>query len=213
MLSRKIALFGGTFDPVHIGHTIVAAKAVEQIDVEEIVFIPAKCSVLKDSLPQASDTDRLAMMALAIADNKKFRVSDCELKKSEPSYSLETVRQFQADYGSETSLYWLVGVDAVDDLPLWYRVVELIDECNLCVMYRAGFSCPDFAKYTAIWGPSRVEKLQQNVIKTPLIDISSTNIRDRLIAGGDVTDMLHPKVADYIRKQGLYQSEKPRAEN
>jgi len=206
MAKRKIVLFGGTFDPIHLGHTAVAAAAVEHIGAEKIVFIPAKRSVLKDFLPEASDDDRFAMIALAIAGNKKFQLSDYELKKPEPSYTLETVRQFQTDYGSDTSIYWLVGSDSIDDLQRWYGIVELIDECNLSVMYRAGYAPPDFAKFKAIWGTQRIEKLQQNIIKTPLIDISGTEIRNRLATGRDVTDMLHTSVADYIRKHGLYQS-------
>ena len=207
MAERKIALFGGTFDPIHPGHTTVAAAAAEHIGAEVIVFIPAKCSPLKESFPEASDDDRLQMIALAIAGNKKFQLSDYELRKSKPSYTLETARQFQAGYGSDTSIYWLIGADNIDDLPRWYRVVELIDQCNLSVMYRAGCETPDFAKFTGIWGPQRVEKLQENIIETPLIDISSTEIRNRLAAGRDVTDMLFPLVADYIRKHNLYQSE------
>jgi nicotinate-nucleotide adenylyltransferase len=146
------------------------------------------------------------MMALAIANQKDFELSDCELKKPAPSYTLETVRQFQADCGSDTSLYWLVGADSIDDLAHWYKIVKLIDECHLSAMYRAGCEPPDFAKFEPIWGRQRVEKLQRDVIRTPLIDISSTEIRNRLAAGRDVTDMLHPAVADYIRKRGLYQS-------
>jgi nicotinate-nucleotide adenylyltransferase len=207
MAKRKIALFGGTFDPIHLGHTAVVTVAAEYIGAEKIIFIPTKRSPLKDSFPKASDDDRIAMIAIAIAENKKFQLNDCELKKHEPSYTLETVRQFQADYGSDTLIYWLVGADSIDELPRWYGIIELIDECNLCVMFRAGCKPPDFAKFTAIWGPQRVEKLQRNVIQTPLIDVSSTEIRSRLAAGLDVADMLHPSVIDYIRKSRLYQSE------
>ena len=206
MVKRKIILFGGTFDPIHLGHTAVAAAAADRIGAEKIVFVPAKCSPLKDSFPEAGDDDRLKMIALAIAGNKKFELSNYELIKPEPSYTLETVRQFQAEYGSETLIYWLMGADGIDELPRWYGIVELIDACNLCVMFRAGCSPPDFARFTAIWGPERVEKLQRNVIRTPLIDISSTEIRNGLAAGRDVTKMLSPLVADYIRKHGLYQS-------
>jgi nicotinate-nucleotide adenylyltransferase len=206
MTGRRIALFGGTFDPIHLGHTTVAATAAEHIGAEVIVFVPAKCSPLKDRLPEASDNDRLQMIALAIAGNKNFQLSDHELQKSEPSYTLETARQFQADYGSDTLVYWLIGADNVDDLPRWYRIAELIDECNLSVMYRGGCPPPDFGKFADIWGIQRVEKLQRNVVETPLIDISSTEIRNRLAAGRDVTKMLSPLVADYIREHNLYQS-------
>jgi nicotinate-nucleotide adenylyltransferase len=210
MVKKKIALFGGTFDPIHLGHTAVAAAAAEHIGAEKIVFIPAKRSPLKDSFPEAGDGDRLAMIALAIADNEKFQLNDYELRKPEPSYTLETVRRFQADYGGKALIYWLIGADGIDELSRWYGIVELIDECNLCVMFRAGCKPPDFAKFKDVWGAARVEKLQRNVIRTPLIDISSTEIRNRLAAGRDVTDMLAPQVADYIRKHGLYRS---KAEN
>jgi nicotinate-nucleotide adenylyltransferase len=206
MAEKRIAFFGGTFDPVHLGHTAVAAAAVEHIGAEKIVFIPTKRSPLKNFFPEVSDDDRLAMIALAIADNKKFQLNDYELRKPSPSYTLETVRHFQSEYGSQALIYWLIGADSIFELSRWYGIVELIDECNLCVMFRAGFEPPDFARFEDIWGAARVEKLRRNVIQTPLIDISSTEIRRRLAAGRDVAGMLAPQVADYIRKHGLYQS-------
>jgi nicotinate-nucleotide adenylyltransferase len=206
MKNRKIALFGGTFDPIHLGHTTVAADAAEHIGAEKIIFVPAKRSPLKGFFPRAGDIDRLKMIALAIAGNNNFQVSDYELQKPEPSYTLETVRQFQADYGHETSIYWLIGADSIEELQLWYGITDLIDECNLSTMFRAGCEPPNFAKFDDIWGSGRIEKLQKNVIKTSLVDISSTEIRNRLAVGDDVTDMLHPSVADYIRKHNLYQS-------
>ena len=202
MVKRKIALFGGTFDPVHLGHTTVAADAAGHIGAEKIVFIPAKRSPLKGFFPKAGDSDRLKMIALAIADNENFEVSDCELRRSDPSYTLETVRRFQVDYGDETSIYWLIGADSIGELQLWFGITELIDECGIAAMYRAGCEPPDFTKFGDIWGSDRVDKLQRNIIKTSLVDISSTEIRSRLSAGGDVSDMLHPAVADYIYRHG-----------
>jgi nicotinate-nucleotide adenylyltransferase len=206
MLGQKIALFGGTFDPVHLGHTAVAASAAEKIGAEKVVFVPAKRSPLKGFVPAGSDEHRLAMIALAIAGNEKFEVSDFELSKPAPSYTLETVRKFQGDYGSDCSIYWLVGADGVDDLQHWYAIEELIDTCNLCTMCRAGCEAPDYGKFEGIWGRRRVEKLQKNIIQTPLVDASSTEIRRRLAAGQDVSDMLHPAVAEYIRRNGLYRT-------
>ena len=206
MTKIKIALFGGTFDPVHLGHTTVAEDAVRRIGAEKIIFIPAKRSPLKGFLPKANDEHRLKMITLAIAEQKTFEVSDCELKKPAPSYTLETVKQFQNEFGDGTLIHWLVGADSIDDLTYWHEIVELIDSCILTTMYRAGCGPPDFAKYGPQWGPQRIEKLQQNIIQTPLVDISSTKIRDRLAAGRDITDMLNPSVAEYIRKHGLYQS-------
>jgi len=199
-------LFGGTFDPVHLGHTTVAADAAEHIGAEIIVFVPAKRSPLKGFSPRANDNHRLKMISLAIAGEKNFQVSDYELKRPAPSYTLATIRKFQADYGSETLIHWLIGADGIDDLTYWYKISELIDACNLTTMYRAGCEPPNFAKYEKIWGRERIEKLQRNIIQTSLVDISSTEIRNRIASGADTGKMLHPAVADYIRKNGLYQS-------
>jgi nicotinate-nucleotide adenylyltransferase len=204
MTKRKIALFGGTFDPIHLGHTTVAVDAMKQIGAEKTIFIPAKRSPLKGFLPKANDNHRYEMITLAIAGQKNFEASDCELKKPAPSYTLETVQQYQAEYDSDTSIHWLIGADSIDDLAYWYKITELIDACFLTTMYRAGCAKPDFSKFEPQWGAQRIEKLQQNIIQTPLVDISSTEIRDRLAAGQDVSDMLSPSVAEYIHKHGLY---------
>lgn len=206
MIRRKIALFGGTFDPVHLGHTTVAEDAVEHIGAEKIIFIPAKRSPLKGFLPKANDEHRLEMITLAIAEQERFEVSDYELKKASPSYTLETVRQFQGKYGNDTLIHWLIGADSVNDLEYWYQIIELIDVCAVTTMSRGGCAPPDFTKYESLWGHDRVEKLQQNIIQTTLIEISSTEVRNRLAAGMDVTDMLAPSVSEYIREHGLYES-------
>ena len=204
MSKRKAILFGGTFDPIHRAHTTIAAVAAERMAAEKVVFIPAKRSPLKECPPQASDEERLQMIALAIAGNNSFEVSDYELNKSEPSYTLETVRYFKATYGRDVLVYWLIGADSIGELTGWYRVEELLDECNLSVMHRGGFERPDLSRFVDIWGTDRVKKLQKNVIKTPLIDISSTEIRRRLVDGKDVKEMLAPRVYEYIQERGLY---------
>jgi nicotinate-nucleotide adenylyltransferase len=206
MTKRKIALFGGTFDPVHLGHTTVAEDAARGIGAEKIIFIPAKRSPLKGFLPKANDKHRLEMIALATAGKRFFEASDCELKKSAPSYTLETVKHFKFEYGDSALIHWLIGADSIDDLSYWHKIVELIDTCILTTMYRAGCAPPDFTKFEPQWGSQRIEKLQQNIIQTPLIDISSTEIRNRLASGRDVSGMLSPSVAEYIRKHGLYGS-------
>ena len=206
MAKRKIALFGGTFDPIHLGHTTVAADALERIGAEKIIFVPAKRSPLKGFLPRANDNHRLKMVSLAIAGEKYFQVSDYELKRPAPSYTLTTIQKFQADYGSETSIHWLIGADGVDDLTYWYKITEMIDACKLTTMYRAGCEPPDFSKFEEIWGCERIEKLQRNIIQTPLVDISSTEIRDIIANNGDFSKMLHSTVAEHIRNNGLYKS-------
>lgn len=205
MEKKRIALFGGTFDPIHVGHTTIASVAADHIGAENIVFIPAKCSPLKRFYPRVSDEHRLKMTGIATGNDKRFRLSEYEIKKSAPSYTLETVRWFRDQYSEGTLFYWLVGADTIEELGLWYKVTELIDECNLCAMYRAGCGEPDFSKYADIWGRERIEKLASNIIETPLVNISSTQIRRMLSSGEDVGDMLLPGVAEYIREHQLYQ--------
>jgi nicotinate-nucleotide adenylyltransferase len=204
MSERKIALFGGTFDPTHLGHTAVAAAAGEHIGAEKVMFVPARRSPLKAFFPEASDADRLTMIGLAISGNSGFEVSDYELKRPGPSYTLETIRYFRQQLGSGVLIYWLAGADTLEDLPHWYGVTELIDECNLAVMYRAGVAPPDFSKFVSLWGEDRVRKMQQNVVETPLVDISSTEVRKRLSAGREVGGMICPKVLQFIRERQLY---------
>jgi nicotinate-nucleotide adenylyltransferase len=204
MVQRAVVLFGGTFDPIHLGHTAVAAYAGKHIGAEKVILVPAKRSPLKISSLQAGDEDRLKMIALAIAGEKNFEVSDYELKKPAMSYTIETVKHFQSEYGGQTIIYWLMGADGIEELAHWYKIDELIDICNPAVMHRGGCEAPDFEGLEAVIGASRVEKLRRNVIKTPLIEVSSTEIRNRLAAGLGVGDMLHPAVEEYIRKKGLY---------
>jgi len=204
MSEKRIALFGGTFDPIHLGHTMVASAAGENIGADKVIFVPARRSPLKAFFPEASDEDRLAMIELATAENEMFQFSNYELKKAGPSYTLETVRYFRQQLGNDILIYWLIGTDTLDDLPNWYGITELIDECNLAVMHRAGFEPPEFSKYVSLWGEERVKKMQRNVVETPLVDISSTEVRRRLATGKKVAGMINPKVLHYILEHRLY---------
>lgn len=206
MKNRKILLFGGTFDPIHIAHTIVSEASADKIGAEKVIFIPAKKSPLKSALPQASDEDRLQMIKLGIADNSKFEVSDYELRKTGANFTIETVRYYKKTLVSGAEIYWLMGADNTAELANWYKAAELIDECNLAVMYRAGFDKPDFSGLKEKLGEKRVAKLKKNAVATPLIDISSTEIRRRIAAGEDVSTMLAPAVLDYIRNHNLYRA-------
>jgi len=206
MDAKKIILFGGTFDPIHLGHISVTSCAAEHINSEKVIFIPAKQSPLKSFSPAASDEDRIKMIHLVISEKEQFEVSDHELTKTGPSYTIETIRHFKTEYGADTEVYWLIGADSLEELPGWYKIDELIDECNLCVMYRGGYPKPDFGRFESLWDKARIEKLQQNIIQTPLININSTEIRTRLCRGEDISEMVDKAVAEYIYEHGLYQS-------
>ena len=203
-MGKRIILFGGTFDPIHSGHIKVAEYAMTHVCAQIIVYVPTRRSPHKDCLPTASGKQRIDMVKLAIQGKRGFEVSDCELKRDEPSYTIDTVRDFRAKYSEKAKLYWLVGADAVVELAKWYQIDQLVDECELSVMCRGGLDRPDFSSLTDRLGLERVEKLRKNVIPTPLIRISSTEIRQKLARGEDVSKMLDEKVFAYIKSKGLY---------
>ncbi|MBE0535307.1 MAG: nicotinate (nicotinamide) nucleotide adenylyltransferase [Phycisphaerae bacterium] len=202
-MRQRQLLFGGTFDPVHAGHIAVAEFAAAQLRADDVVFIPAKRSPHKHVDPVASGDQRLAMLRLATAGRKRFEVSDCELRREEPSYTLDTVLYFRRRFASEAELFWLIGADMVRDLAKWYRVRELLDACTLCVMHRGGYPPPKLDGLETL-GAERLARLRANVLETPSVDISSSEIRCKVASGEDVTGLLCPAVLDYIKKNGLY---------
>ena len=204
MMKRKVVLFGGSFDPIHNGHTVVARHAIGHIGADELVFIPAHRSPHKRLFPGASAIERLRMIELAVAGEKMMSVSDCEIKRDPPSYTIDTVRLFRSRYGDNAELYWLVGGDVLEDLPRWYRIGELLDECAICLMLRPGFDSPELDRFVDVFGSKQVAKLKRNIILNPLIDISSTEIRRKVAAGEDISHMVHPLAALYIKEHGLY---------
>ena len=201
---KKIALFGGTFDPFHEGHIQVVQYAANKIGAEKVILIPAKRSPHKKSMPIASTEDRIKMISLAIAGKSNFEISDCEIKRPDPSYTLETIEYFRSKYPPDTKLYWLIGADSLKDFVKWYKIGNLMDICRICVMYRAGFEEPSFDKFIPVFGRAHVERLVESVIETPLIDISSTDIRGKIDAGQNVEKLVHPDVHQSIIENNLY---------
>ncbi len=203
-MEEKLILFGGTFDPIHNGHIKVALCAYDKINASKIILIPARRSPHKQKQPAAADTDRLAMLQLATENNSKFQISNIELNRAEPSYTIDTVRQLRLKYGQDAEFYWLLGSDMLRDLPLWHKINELLDECCICLMNRGGYEKPDFDSLKGKLSPENIEKLRRNMIETPLIKISSTEIREKLLNDEDVSQYLAPKVLDYIKRRRLY---------
>jgi nicotinate-nucleotide adenylyltransferase len=203
-MKQKIILFGGSFDPIHNGHIQVACAAANEIGSERVIFIPARRSPLKKILPSANQRQRFEMISLAIESYDQFEVSDCEFQRKEPSYTLDTVMHFRKLFAEQAQLYWLIGADVVSELCNWYRILDLIDNCYLSFMGRGGLDAVDFSGFDEKIGIERREKLEKHVLNTPLIEISSTEIRQRIAESGDLSMMLDPKVADYIADNNLY---------
>jgi len=203
-MAEKIVVFGGTFDPVHIGHIEVAQAAAGKIGAKKVVLVPARRSPHKQYRPIASDKDRIAMLKLSVIDKNLFQISPIELNRAEPSYTIDTIRHFKQQFGDDCELYWLIGADMLESLPKWHKIDELLNECNICVMNRGGFEKPDFNGLASGLSIENIEKLRKDIIETPMINISSTEIRQQLIAGRDVSKLTCPAVLNYIQKHNLY---------
>lgn len=203
MKTGHLILFGGSFDPIHNGHLGVGRAVAEQLAGERLIFVPARRSPHKTETPTAGH-HRLAMIECAIAGCELFSVSDCELKRSEPSYTLDTILHFRRELGAAVELFWLIGADQLAMFAKWYKVTELLALCRVSVMHRAGYPAPDFERFRGVFSPAQIAALRRDVVETPLIDISSTDIRRRLGQGDACADALPEPVMHYIQVHHLY---------
>jgi nicotinate-nucleotide adenylyltransferase len=202
-LHKKIILFGGSFDPIHTGHLRVANHALRELAADELIFVPAHRSPQKTDFPTPGH-HRFAMIEKAIDGFGGFSVSDCELSRPEPSYTLDTVRFFRDQFGPDAILHWLTGADQLTDLKKWYCVCDLLKECRLSVMVRAGYPQPDFNRFKGLFPPACIEQLKSDIVRTPRIDLSSTDIRCQLSSGSVPPDALPADVLQYITRHHLY---------
>ena len=203
MAKAKIILFGGSFDPIHNGHLRVAHTVLEKLGADQLILVPARRSPHKEYMP-ISGHHRLKMICRAISNSERFSVSACELNRPDPSYTLDTILFFREKCTSGAELYWLIGADQLADFDKWYKVSELLDICRICVMYRAGYPKPNFDRFRGLFGPDQIAKLERDVVETPLIDISSTEIRRKLANGVMPGDDLPEPVIYYIQENQLY---------
>ncbi len=189
--SQKIAFFGGTFDPVHEGHLEIAKKAVDQLKLDQILFIPCRRSPHKTEDPGASDHDRLHMLQLATAEIPWAKVDDYELEKPPPSFTWETVRHFQSQLPSQTRLFLLIGFDQWEALPRWKNIEILAQDVEFIVVGRG--------KQATSRKGYRAHFIQGNH------PASASQIRSAL-QNQIPTHWLHKAVQRYIGDKALYSS-------
>jgi nicotinate-nucleotide adenylyltransferase len=182
----KIGIHGGTFDPIHYAHLILARDALETLGLDKIIFVPAAISPLKKTAPGASGEQRLAMLRAAIEGQADFAVDDCELRRPPPSYTIDTVKEIQRRI-SEEAIYWLIGEDNVDQLPKWHRFGELEKLVDFVVLDRTGNAATH--SYPVI---------------NRKLDISATEIRRRVASGRSIRYLVPPAVEEIICREKLY---------
>jgi len=200
MKNRKVGIMGGTFDPIHLGHLVVANEVLNMYKLDEIIFIPAGIPPHKIGIG-ASSWDRYLMVNMATLSNAKFKVSDIEINNPGKSYTLNTLRELTKLY-TDTEFYFITGTDAVIDLPNWHEPQEVLSLCKFIAVSRPGISkekveCKIIEIKNKFNGD--IELLQ-----VPMLQISSTDIRDRFKKGISAKYMLPESVEQYIIKNKLY---------
>lgn len=202
MEKQRLGIFGGTFDPPHVGHLILAAEARDQLDLDCTIWVLTPDPPHKQGKEISSLSDRLAMVELAIQDDKDFFLSNVDINRPGPHYSLDTVRILKEQYPDQ-KLFYLMGGDSLQDLPEWYQASKFLDLLDgVGVMRRPG---------DEIDLQELIEKLPQledklHFITAPLLEISAEQIRRRASEGRAFRYYLLPRIYRYIIENRIYQS-------
>lgn len=203
-MSQRIGLYGGSFDPIHHGHLIVARAVAERLDLSTICFLPSGRPPHKLGRAIAPVEHRTAMVEAAIAGELLFSCSDFDARRDGPSYTIDTVRHFRGLHGQQAELFWIIGADSLAELVTWRQVRELVDECRIVAAARPGWEQIDWSMFDGLFSPDQIARLRAGVVDTPRIDISSTIIRERVRAGRSIRYLVPDEVGEYIGSRGLY---------
>jgi nicotinate-nucleotide adenylyltransferase len=202
-MSQTIGIFGGTFNPIHIGHVTVCRAAIAALAMDRLILVPSACPPHKTAPDLACGEDRLAMCRLALADAPAVEVSDSELRRPGPSYTIETVESFRRQW-PEAALLLVIGADMLRDFHLWRHFAEVARLTRIITLPRPSVEIGPLAELRQALGDQAVERILADVQQTPLVDVSSTEIRQRLSQGRPIDDLVPATVARYIVEHSLY---------
>jgi len=200
-LKRRIGIMGGTFDPPHMAHLLIAENSRAAFSLDEVLFIPAADPPHKQDRAVTLYAHRYYMTELSIAANDAFTLSDIERKRSGLSYSLVTVRELQKLYRAGADFYFITGMDSINDLHKWYHPKELLASCHFIGATRLGDPVNTIA-LEKDFGKLAYERI--HFLEVPGMEISSTDIRRRVREGLPIRYLVPDAVKEYIRKEGLY---------
>ncbi len=200
MARLRLGVLGGTFDPVHRGHLMLAGAARDELRLDEVLFVPAGRPWRKAGRGIASEEHRLAMLQRALEGEPAFRVATLELERAGPSYTADTLEVLREERPND-ELFFILGEDALVDLPNWARPQRIVELAKLALARRA-----DTAAQAIEEVGRRLPGLLERVgwLKMPLVEVSATEIRERVSSGLPIGDMVTPAVEAYIREHGLY---------
>jgi nicotinate-nucleotide adenylyltransferase len=199
----NIGVLGGTFDPIHTGHLIIAEEVRARLGLAEVLFVPAGQPWLKLNNANAISPPRhrLEMVRLAIADEPAYRLSTMEIDRPGPSYTVDTMAELSGQVGAGGELYFILGWDNLNQLPRWHQPLRLVELCRLVPVRRVGFAAPDLDSLEAA-----VPGLSKSLVMldTPQIEISSSEIRQRVARGQSIHQLVPEPVERYIIEHKLY---------
>jgi nicotinate-nucleotide adenylyltransferase len=193
-------VFGGTFDPIHVGHLIMAEIFRHRLALSHVIFLPAGRPPHKPLQDLAADADRLRMLALAIDDAPHFSISRIDIDRDGPSFTADSLRVLREELGTVAELFFLMGQDSLRDFPTWHRPDIIAGLARLGVALRPGVTVAVDDIVAAV--PELAGRVE--LVSVPLIGISSRELRAEVRAGGPFRFQVVPAVADYIEQQGLY---------
>ena len=202
-MNRRIGILGGTFDPPHLGHLLIAETARVTLDLGSVLFLPAGEPWLKSGQRITPAAHRLRMVELAVADNPGFCVSDREIRRTGATYTVDTLRELRCAYPNDTQLYFIVGSDVLDLFHRWKEPEEILELCRLAVIERPG-GPPDGVSALAERFPASVESGAVLSVAGPRVDFSASDIRRILASGKSVRYQVPDAVAEYINEHQLY---------
>lgn len=202
MRGKRIGVFGGTFDPIHIGHLVLAGEARHQLELDRIVLAPAGDPPHKPDSPLSPLRHRLAMCRLAVADETAMRVSLIDAERPGPHYTSDLMRLFQREVGGAGQLYFLMGLDSLRDLPTWHEPEWLVRNCRLVALRRHDVDID----WTGLEAELPGVRERVIVLEMPELEISSSSLRKRVQSGQPIRYQVPRAVERYIVEQGLYRS-------
>ncbi len=205
---KAIALFGGSFNPIHYGHLAIAEEIRDRLGLEKVVFVPCFLPPHKDAADIAEAGHRAAMARLATAGNPRFEVSTLEIDRGGKSYTIDTVRHFKESSGEKAQIYFLVGADMLKGISTWKDIEGLLRICRIVVVPRPGYDLTQALNYRflAAENADLATGLLENIVvqEAALLGISATDIRRRVREGKSIKYLLPDAVEQYIREQRLY---------
>ncbi len=205
-MTTRIGLYGGSFDPIHHGHLIVARAIAERLDLDRVLFLPSATPPHKAPGGILDPAHRTEMVRLAIRCEPRFELDDFDLTRDGPSYTIDTIRHFQETLGEDAELHWIIGADSLAEFAMWYQVAALIDSCRVITAARPGCGWVEHDSLVRVIGEARMAKLESGVLDTPVIDISSTDIRRRIREGFSIRYLVSEDVQAYIEEHHLYRN-------